>query len=197
MRREQAAEDWLQALRASVASGTLPGRNVLEALVRAVAYRRGLDPAGVVPARLLLDVLVKEVMDSPFLPADRKGDLAKELIALGEEFHAPVMSMVEPPRDELEWSRSLPFAALGAACIGTSVALSIQFHSVVPWAIGLGAIIYALAIVGFGAGRMDRIAIGPVTISRMVTDEKLDELTAPPRPRVQRTPNSEFQEEAE
>ena len=49
IRRERTADDVLSALRPSVATGYLPSAAMVNAITRANAYRRGLDPRSWVP----------------------------------------------------------------------------------------------------------------------------------------------------
>jgi len=168
VRRDQVAEDWLQSVRSSVANGVLPSPELLEAVLQGSAYRRGLDASYAPSPSTLLKVLVKEVMESPFLAADRKKQLSGELVTLERDFAAlsqPLAMRVDSDGSGYSIRREIvPAAALGGLVIGSGVALSIQLHTVIPWIASLAMVLFALFAIITGSGRIQHIRFGSFTI---------------------------------
>jgi hypothetical protein len=148
--RERAAEDFLSALRPSVATGNFPSSSIVESVWRASAYNRGLDAKLTVPAVGLLDVLATEVMASPFVNSDSRIATAEQLLKLrsalehGQDIPASQQVPASAAASEyVSKGNVLALALFGACVFGAAGAISVLLKN--PLVI-LAAVLIALPI---------------------------------------------------
>jgi hypothetical protein len=141
IRRDRTADDVLSALRPSIATGYLPSAPTVDAIARASAYRRGLDPKFAIPASTIVDVLIYEVMASVFLAPDTKLSEAKKLLGLQAELNE-IIAPKEPATGNYRTETAIA-SLVGAAAIGGVTAVSSAVGSWVP-------VVSTLAVVLFG-----------------------------------------------
>lgn len=67
------------AIRPGISEGIIPAQDVLQSLIAATARKYAIDPSDLYDAKTFADVLIKEVMDSSFLPASSKTEFCKRL----------------------------------------------------------------------------------------------------------------------
>lgn len=79
---DQANSEVLYALRPSVAEGSMPSNEILDALINGTARKYYLEPGNLMKVSEFADELVKEVMDSTFLSHEQKIKYASEVIGL-------------------------------------------------------------------------------------------------------------------
>jgi hypothetical protein len=131
IRRDRAADDVLSALRPSVATGYLPSATTVDAIARASAYKRGLDPKYAIPASTIIDVLIYEVMVSVFLVPETRLSEANKLLELQVELDRKVVT--KEPSSARNYRAETAIASLaGAATIGGVAAASSAVGSWVP-----------------------------------------------------------------
>ncbi len=82
--------DVIYAIRPGISEGQIPTKEVLTALVHATARRFGITPSDMYGSHEIVEELIKEVMDSSFLPSARKAEYCHELMPL---------QVPAPPRD--------------------------------------------------------------------------------------------------
>ena len=151
IRQERAAEDFLSALRPSVATGNFPSSSIVESVWRASAYNRGLDVKLAVPATVLLDVLATEVMASPFVNSDSRIATVEQLLTLrsaleqGQEIPATTAERTTAESELVSRGNVLALAVLGACIFGAAGAISVVLKN--PLVILL-AIIVAIPVLG-------------------------------------------------
>jgi hypothetical protein len=125
IRRERAAEDVLSALRPSVATSNFPTAPMVEAVRRAAAFNRGLDPKLAVSAPDLLDVLASEVLASAFVSPESRIGIVEKLLSLQSALGGGPQAVVVP--DAVRAADNIvavAFAALGACIVGAASAIS-------------------------------------------------------------------------
>jgi hypothetical protein len=170
IRRDRAAEDALSALRPSVATGNLPSTSVVQAIVRACAFRRGLDPKQATPASNLLDTLVSEVMVSAFLAPDVRLSLSDKLVTLESALEREPVSTVGLKSEGDYKNATILASILGALALGAASAVSSTIKSWVPLAV-VGIIgLVAFIIWQYGSRRLTSISIKPLQFSYVEGD---------------------------
>jgi hypothetical protein len=163
IRRDRAADDTLSTLRPAVASGTLPSCGIVEAIARASAFRRGLDPKLATSTAQLVDELISEIMISPFLAPDTRLQLANKLLSLRAELEKqPEPRPVQEGRGTYR-STTIITSVLGALLCGAAAAGAVYTKSWVPF-VAAGA----LALVSYVTtqilnrltSRLSRLSLG-------------------------------------
>jgi hypothetical protein len=131
IRRERAADDVLSALRPAVATGYLPSASAVQAVTRASAYRRGLDPKFAVSTLTIIDVLISEIMTTVFLGPEARLSETKQLLALRAELDDHPSP--KPPSPSGNYTiEAIGTALAGAAAIGGAAAASSTAGTWVP-----------------------------------------------------------------
>ena len=150
--RERAAEDFLSALRPSVATGNFPSSSIVESVWRASAYNRGLDVKLTVPAIGLLDILATEVMASPFVNSDSRIATVEQLLKLRSALEhgqdIPALQQIPASAAASEFiskGNVLALALFGACAFGAAGAISVLLKS--PFVI-LATVVIAMPILG-------------------------------------------------
>lgn len=146
MRRERAADDVLSALRPSVATGYLPAASTVEAIARASAYKRGLDPKLAVPILTIIDILISEIMATAFLGPELRLSESKQLLVLRAELDDHPSHNQPSPLSNYAFE-SIGASVIGAAAIGGAAAVSSTIGSWIPIVAtvaigGLGLLVY-------------------------------------------------------
>jgi len=162
IRRERAAEDVISTLRPSVAAGSLPSPAAVEAIARACAFRRGLDSKNATPTLVLLDVLISEVMASPFLPSDIRLHLSDKLVSLELAFHARSMTIDDTEHPSYKGATILA-STLGATTLGAAGAVSAVLKSWVPFV--SVAVIALVAFTVWQIGDWSRLRVSGVSFN--------------------------------
>jgi hypothetical protein len=163
IRRDRAADDLLASLRPSVATGTLPSASTVEAVARACAYQRGLDPKLATSTLTLLDVLVSEVMVSAFLAPDIRVTLSNKVLSLRSELdNQPAFKRQLDTRNNFR-AVTIFASVLGAAAIGGASAVSVITSSWIPVAtiVLVGTFLLTIYMLG---DRITRFKIGPTSL---------------------------------
>jgi len=152
VRRERAAEDFLAALRPSVATGNFPSSSIVESVWRASAYDRGIDAKLTTPATILLDVLTAEVMASPFVNSDSRIATVEQLLRLRSALeNSQDMPAMQQTSASLAQSQAinkgnvLLLVLLGASIFGLAGAFSVVYKS--PYVL-LAAVALAIPLLG-------------------------------------------------
>ena len=146
VRRERAADDVLSALRPSVASGYLPSASVVDAIARASAYERRLDPKLAVSTLTLLDVLVNEIMVSAFLDPEARLSKAKQLLELRTEVDNQLVSEKPTVIRGRYTTETAIVSLIGAITSGAAAAVSTIIGSWVPVVVVLSIGVFAILI---------------------------------------------------
>lgn len=164
IRRERAADDVLSALRPSVATGYLPSASTVEAITRASAYRRGLNPKLSVSTLTIIDVLISEIMVTAFLGPEVRLSEAKQLLELRADLdHQP--APVKPSQDGNYASESVAASTAGALILGSAAAVSSNVNSWVPIVATLAVVV--IGVFGYFAingRRLTQIKLGGVRV---------------------------------
>jgi len=74
-----ARQEILYAVRPGISEGVIPSRDVVRALTAATASKYSVDPEDLYSVNTLVDVLVKEIMDTSFLSASVKAEFCMKL----------------------------------------------------------------------------------------------------------------------
>lgn len=96
-----ANQEVLYALRPGVADGVMPSAEVIDSLKGATARKYDIDPNDVYDLNDIANALIKEIMDSSFLPASGKNDYCDKLSKLKE-----------PPEHQAEQSVTVRHTAI-------------------------------------------------------------------------------------
>lgn len=75
----------IYSIRAGIPEDDIPVPEVIEALIHSTARRHSVDPSELYQPKELSEELIKEVMDSTFLSAAKKGQYCAALIPIGEK----------------------------------------------------------------------------------------------------------------
>lgn len=123
------------AIRQGIPEDRVPTLGIVEALISSTARKYGLPPSDLNPPQDVASDLVKEVMDSSFISAEKKDHYCKELLAkmtpkyAEDELKRPevirVRNMFEEQRSGLIWIMS---GTLGLTAAGMSAVLPILFR---------------------------------------------------------------------
>jgi NhaP-type Na+/H+ or K+/H+ antiporter len=89
-----ANQEVIYAIRPGISEGIIPTQDILQALIAATARKYTVDPKDLHDAKTFTDVLIKEVMDSSFLPASSKAEFCKSLA----EMKPPQIVQVASPK---------------------------------------------------------------------------------------------------
>jgi len=120
-----------------------------------------LDPKLAVSTSTLLDVLVSEIMVSPFLAPETRLSLTKQLLGLSTELHDQVVLKQPLVGRGDDTAQTVIASLIGAVAIGGAAAASAVIGSWVP-------IVAALAggvIVFLATSRITRFSLGELTFS--------------------------------
>lgn len=149
-RRERSAEDFLSALRPSVATGNFPSAPVVEAVRRASAYNRGLDVKLAVPAADLLDVLISEVMASSFVSSESRITIVDQLLQLQASLgRGPAVEISEAESPAIDKVTTAVFAGIGACVLGAAGIISVLTKNATLTVIVVSLVISGLATLQF------------------------------------------------
>ena len=77
---DQANSEILYALRPSIAAGNFPSLEIISSIISATVKKYELLEKEVVGTHEISDLLIKEIMDNPFLPPDQKEKFCGELL---------------------------------------------------------------------------------------------------------------------
>jgi len=80
-----ANQEVLGTLRGSIAESAIPSRSIVEALIRATAQARGVKQESLMSVSELSDNLIKDVMDSNFIPYQQKLAYCKDISSFSAE----------------------------------------------------------------------------------------------------------------
>ena len=72
----------LYAIRPGISEGKIPSQNIINSLITATAQKYNVDIRDIYNISDIINVLIKEVMDSSFLPASTKEEYCNKLIEL-------------------------------------------------------------------------------------------------------------------
>ena len=72
----------IYAIRPGIPEGQIPSREVVQALTNSTARRAGVSPSDLYKPNEIAEELIKEVMDSSFLPSAKKSEYCTQLAAL-------------------------------------------------------------------------------------------------------------------
>ena len=165
IKQDRAAEDVLAALRPTVATGTLPTAETVQAIWRAAAYKRQLDPKLATPVLNLIDVLVSEVMVSAFLNSEVRMRLASDLLKLERDLGLDhrMSTVISASRDS-SLSTTITFSIVGACTLGAVSAVSAVTKSWIPVLIlgvlGFFALCFFVAAISLFGERIMNVRIG-------------------------------------
>jgi hypothetical protein len=152
IRRERAAEDVLSALRPSVATGHFPSAAVVESIVNASTYNRGLDPKYAVSASDLLDVLTAEVMASSFVSPESRNNVANSLLTIKSDLKGESRASVQKSEARVgDLITAVASALIGACIVGGASAVSVLTKNALVLVTTGSVTIVVLAILQFGS----------------------------------------------
>lgn len=85
------------AIRSGIPEGTIPAREVVDALTNATARKYGVSATDLYGPAEIAEELTKEIMDSSFISSGKKAEYCTQLAALAQPPLPPVPSAPQPP----------------------------------------------------------------------------------------------------
>jgi uncharacterized protein YacL len=106
-RVEQANQEIIYAVRPSLSQGTIPSRDIIDALIRSFARKYHISPKLLATVQDVCDDLTREIMDTDFIESERKAKLCGALLELGAPDHSQELESSIIESDAARSRRSL------------------------------------------------------------------------------------------